>query len=174
MTTLTPEAPTVIPTCPECGGHEFKLYATRNVRAYVTFAPDGSHDMDDVKHDDLEWDGSTLAECLGCRTTDTLDALEGAGETPPPAQPATPPGRVWEASAEWQGQKGPLGLHATPEGALLACLEHAIQRSDGQPPAHTGMLRWRLWGPFALPIVVGRWEDLFLAVEARAVLNTTL
>lgn len=172
MTTLSPDAPTApVPTCPECGRHEFKLYATRSVRAYVTFALDGSHDVDDVKHDDLEWDGLTLAECLGCRATDTLHALEGGEETPEAAPTPTPPPSavVWEASAEWQGQKGPLGLHAAAEGALRACLGHAIRRSDGQPPAHTGMLRWRLWGPFALPVVVGRWEDLFLAVEARAV-----
>jgi hypothetical protein len=81
MTPLSPEAPASTPTCPKCGGHEFKVYATRNVRAYVTFAPDGTHDVNDVKHDDLEWDEGTLAECMGCRFTDALGNLEGVPRT---------------------------------------------------------------------------------------------
>lgn len=62
QTGLEPEKTTA---CPQCGGRDLKIGAIRYAQAYVTFTPDGEHELE-IKHGDTEWEDGSPARCLGC------------------------------------------------------------------------------------------------------------
>ena len=50
------------PTCPECGGHRFRLYVEQ--RIFVEFT-EGEHEVYDGPEGDMEWDDTTEVHCEG-------------------------------------------------------------------------------------------------------------
>ena len=48
-------------TCPQCGGHHFRLYVQQ--RIFVEFTEDGSHQVYDGPEGDMEFDDDTEAFC---------------------------------------------------------------------------------------------------------------
>ena len=65
-------------TCPNCGGHEFKLTVTQLVE--VEFQPDDEHEITDGPRGDTEWGADTNAICcdMVCGWSDQL----GFAQTP--------------------------------------------------------------------------------------------
>lgn len=50
-------------TCPECGGHNFRIYVQQ--RIHVEFLADGDHRVYDGPEGDMEFDDDTEAFCNG-------------------------------------------------------------------------------------------------------------
>lgn len=59
-------------TCPNCGGHTFKVIITRTVE--IEFLTDEDHDLGDESAD-TEFDDDSSAECKGCAYFSTLGAM---------------------------------------------------------------------------------------------------
>lgn len=52
------------PTCPKCGGRDFRMYVQQ--RIHVEFTPGGEHQVYDGPEGDMEFDDTTEAICNDC------------------------------------------------------------------------------------------------------------